>query len=375
MLNSARPSVMSPKDKEFKYILVALIVILGMVIFKELRPYISGFLGAATLYVILNGQMNFFAKKLHLGRALGAFIILIEALLFFLIPLTGIAFLAVDTISGIHIDPEAILTKINEIIDTIEKRTGYELLSPENLSILPKIGSTVVQALGSSLYSFVINMLVILFVLYYMLYSSANLENMIREILPFREENKKILLEETKSIIQANAIGIPLLAGIQGIFAYFGYMFFGVENAVLFAFMTAFSTIIPILGTAIVWAPLSVGIMISGDLYNGFLLLMYGFFIIGGVDNVARFMLQKILADIHPLITVFGVLIGLPMFGFWGVIFGPLLLSLFILFLNMYRHEYVPGSTADPRVTTKMKAAKIPKYNKKFLFGFKKKKK
>ena len=58
------------------------------------------------------------------------------------------------------------------------------------------------------------------------------------------------------------------------------------------------------------------------------------------------------------------MLIGIPMFGFWGVIFGPLILSLFILFFNMYRHEYVPGSKAEPRVTTRMRArkVKIPKY-------------
>ena len=82
-------------------------------------------------------------------------------------------------------------------------------------------------------------------------------------------------------------------------------------------------------------------------------------FIIGGVDNVARLLLQKKLADIHPLITVFGVLIGIPIFGFWGVIFGPLLLSLFILFFNMYRHEYVAGSKAEPRVTTRSKVRKV----------------
>ena len=92
---------------------------------------------------------------------------------------------------------------------------------------------------------------------------------------------------------------------------------------------------------------------------NGIGLAIYGLIIVGGVDNVARFLLQKKLADIHPLITVFGVLIGIPMFGFWGIIFGPLLLSLFILFFNMYRHEYVKGSKAEPRVTTRMKARKV----------------
>ncbi|MDR1517449.1 MAG: AI-2E family transporter [Dysgonamonadaceae bacterium] len=374
MLNNAHPSGSSNKDKEYKYILIGLILMLAIILFQELRPYVSGFLGAATLYVILKGQMPFFTQKLHLGRGLAAAIIIIEALLFFLIPLTGLTFLVADTLSGIHIDPDAIKNQATDLIDTLEERLGFQILTAENLSFIPKVGTSIVQALGASLYSFIINILVILFLLYYMLFSSKSFENIIREILPFQEENKKILAEETKLIIQANAIGIPLLAAVQGIFAYFGYLFFGVNNPMLYALLTAFCTILPIVGTLIVWLPLSISITVSGDITNGVLLFVYGFLIIGGVDNVARFMLQKILADIHPLITIFGVLVGVPMFGFWGVIFGPLILSLFILFLNMYRNKYVPGSKASPRVTTKMKPAKIPTY-KSPTVSFKKKQK
>jgi predicted PurR-regulated permease PerM len=225
--------------------------------------------------------------------------------------------------------------------------------------MIPKAGTNILQVLGSSIYSFVINVVVILFVLYYMLLSNDTLEKAMREILPFKEENKQIVAEETRMIIQANAIGIPLLAIIQGVFAYMGYLFLGVDNAILYAILTAFATIIPLVGTTIVWAPLGIGLLLNGDYVNGIVLLLYGFIIIGGVDNVARFLLQKQLANIHPLITIFGVFIGIPMFGFWGVIFGPLLISLFILFFNMYRHEYVPGSKAEPRVTTRYKVPKV----------------
>jgi predicted PurR-regulated permease PerM len=252
-----------------------------------------------------------------------------------------------------------ILEDVNAFILSLEERLGFNLFTPENLSGLPKLGTNLLQILGNSIYSFVINVIVILFVLYYMLYSNDEFEKSIREILPFKEENKQILAEETRLIIQANAIGIPLMAIIQGLFAYLGYLIFGVESALFYAILTAFSTILPLVGTMIVWVPLSISLLIGGDIVNGVSLAIYGMFIIGGVDNVARFLLQKKLADIHPLITVFGVLIGIPMFGFWGIIFGPLLLSLFILFFNMYRHEYVKGSKAEPRVTTRIKARKV----------------
>ncbi|MBK5195178.1 MAG: AI-2E family transporter [Proteiniphilum sp.] len=352
------------KNIQYKYILIGLLILLGLIIFKFTRPYMSGFLGAATLYVIFNGQQKILTNKYKIKKSLSALLIVLEVFFFILIPLTGITFFVINTFSGVTIDPQAILEDITAFMLSLEERLGFNLFTPGNLSGLPKIGTDILQLLGNSIYSFVINIVVILFVLYYMLYSNDEFEKSIREILPFKEENKQILAEETRLIIQANTIGIPLMAIIQGIFAYLGYLIFGVEGAIMYAVLTAFSTILPLVGTMIVWVPLGIGLLVSGDYVNGIALLIYGTFIIGGVDNVARFLLQKKLADIHPLITVFGVLIGLPMFGFWGIIFGPLILSLFILFFNMYRHEYVRGSKAEPRVTTRFKSrqVKIPGY-------------
>ena len=351
-------------NSKYRYILIGFILLLGLIIFKFTRPYMSGFLGAATLYIIVIGQHRYLTQKLNIKKGLSALLIVLEVLIFILIPLTGIAFLVIDTFSGITINPEVILGQINDFINSLETRLGSTFFTPENLSILPRAGTNILQILGNSVYSFIINVVVILFVLYYMLYSNEDLERAITEILPFKDENKEILIDETRLIIQANAIGIPLMAILQGFFAYMGYLFWSKQCSSL-CNSNSLCNHSSLVGTMIIWVPLGIGLLIGGDLVNGIGLLIYGLFIIGGVDNVARFLLQKKLADIHPLITVFGVLIGIPIFGFWGVIFGPLLLSLFILIFNMYRHEYVQGSKAEPRVTTRFKAkqVKIPRYN------------
>ena len=362
------------KKTQYKYVLVGLLIALGLVIFLFGRIYLSGFLGAATLYVILNGQQKFLTKKLKFSRGLSALLLVLEALFLFLIPLTGIVLLVVSTLSDITIDPEAILLQINNSAAIIEERFGVDLLSTDNLAALPGMVANILQTIGGGIFSFAINMIVILFVLYYMLYNNDSFEKAIREMLPFKEENKQILGEETRLIIQANAIGIPVLGFIQGAFAYFGYVFFGVEGALLFAVLTGFASLVPLLGTMLVYVPISVGMLLAGDYGTGIGMFIYGFFIIGGVDNVARFILQKKLADIHPLITVFGVLIGIAMFGFWGVIFGPLILSLFMLFVNMYRHEYVPGSVAEPRITTRYKEGEKVKMFRNMFMSKKKKK-
>ena len=144
-------------------------------------------------------------------------------------------------------------------------------------------------------------------------------------------------------IVRSNAIGIPLLAIIQGGVAMIGYFIFGAPDALLLGFLTCFATVIPMVGTALVWFPVAVYMAVTGDWFNAIGLAAYGGIVVSQLDNLIRFILQKRMADIHPLITIFGVVIGLSLFGFMGVIFGPLLLSLFFLFVDMFKREYLDG--------------------------------
>ena len=160
-------------------------------------------------------------------------------------------------------------------------------------------------------------------------------------ILPFSDENKKNVLNEINMIVTSNAIGIPLLAIIQGLIALLGYWIFDVPSPFLFGFLTCFATIIPVVGTALVWLPLALYMTLTGDWVNAAGLTAYALIIITNVDNLIRFILQKKMADTHPLITIFGVIIGLSLFGFMGIIFGPLLISIFILCFNIFKEKYL----------------------------------
>jgi predicted PurR-regulated permease PerM len=193
----------------------------------------------------------------------------------------------------------------------------------------------------SNVTSLFVNVTLLVFVLYFMLISHKEIEKYAYDLLPFRNENKLIMLHEAKVIIHSTAFGIPLLAIIQGGFAYVGYAIFGVNEPVLYALFTSFATVIPIFGTALVWAPICIFLFISKDWGNAIGLTLYCLLVISNVDNVARLILQKKMGDIHPLITVFGVLVGLYVFGFWGIIFGPLILSLLCLFVDFFKKEYI----------------------------------
>lgn len=333
--------------------LITLILVLLLIIGKHALPYMSGVLGALTIYVLLRGQMKWLVERKHWGRSWAASLLTVEAIFFFLIPILGIVLMLIDLFSTF--DPESLnvlTTQAQEMIQQVEDRFGIELWSEENLQKLTSVSTSLVKGLLQGMSSFFLNAFIILFLLYFMLRGYDQFEAAVEELLPFTGKNKRTVSSETISIVKSNAIGIPVLALVQGVFAYIGYLIFGVENALLFAVLTTFTTIIPVLGTMIVWVPMAIIMGINGDWLNAILLGAYGFIVIGGVDNVARLLLQKQMANIHPLITIFGVFIGLSLFGFWGVIFGPLILSLIVLFINLYRHDYVPGSKAKPSAST-----------------------
>jgi predicted PurR-regulated permease PerM len=96
----------------------------------------------------------------------------------------------------------------------------------------------------------------------------------------------------------------------------------------------------PVVGATLAYVPVAILFFANGMNIKGVIMLVYGFGIISTIDSVFRFWLQKQIGDVHPLITAFGVIIGLSLFGFIGLIFGPILISIFILMIKIYVNEF-----------------------------------
>ena len=332
---------MSTKEQYWKYSLITIIIGLGIILARQITPFLGGLLGALTIYILVRRQMIYLSEKRKIKRTIAATVITAEAILCFLVPLALVVWLAVVNLQNINLDPQAVIAPFEEAASIIKARTGYNVLSGNSLSFfissLPRIGQTLMGGISS----FIVNMFVLVFVLYFMLIGGKKMEQYVNELLPFNETNTQEIVHEINMIVRSNAIGIPLLAIIQGGVAMIGYLLFGAPNILLLGFLTCFATIIPMVGTALVWFPVAAYLAIRGDWFNAIGIAAYGAIVVSQSDNLIRFILQKKMADTHPLITIFGVVIGLPIFGFMGVIFGPLLLSLFFLFVDMFKKEYL----------------------------------
>ena len=332
---------MSTKEQYWKYSLIVIILFMGIIIFRQITPFLGGLLGALTIYILVRGQMRYLVEKRKLKRSLSALLITAETIFVFLIPLGLTVWMVVNKLQDINLDPQTYIAPIQQVAEFIKEKTGYDVLGKDTLtfivSILPRIGQIIMESISS----LAINLFVMIFVLYFMLIGGKKMEAYVNDILPFNETNTQEVIHEINMIVRSNAIGIPLLAIIQGGVAMIGYLLFEAPNILMLGFLTCFATIIPMVGTALVWFPVAAYLAISGDWFNAIGIAAYGAIVVSQSDNLIRFILQKKMADTHPLITIFGVVIGLPLFGFMGVIFGPLLLSLFFLFVDMFKKEYL----------------------------------
>lgn len=283
---------MSVKEQYRKYSLITIILGLGLLLFLKMTPFMGGILGACTIYIMVRDQMLYLTQK-KIRKSVTAIILLIEAILCFLVPLSLAVWLLISKLQTVNVDTATFVDTITNLADWIRRKTEYDLLSKENISSIASILPGIGQFLMGGISSFAVNLFVLVFVLYFMLIGGTKMEQYIYELLPFSDSNKKHVMNEINMIVRANAIGIPLLAIIQGAIATLGYYLFDAPSALLFGFLTCFATVIPIVGTTLVWFPLAAYMAISGDWPHAIGLLLYCGLIVTNIDNLIRFILQK----------------------------------------------------------------------------------
>jgi predicted PurR-regulated permease PerM len=360
-------TVEQPKSPNFndrikQILLLLLIILLIFLSVKELTVFMPGVLGAVTLYIL--SRANYFQlvynKKWKKGKAAGLYI------LYYLILLGLPVFLAITLISpkvnSFIADPNATIEKAKAAIMSVQEKFGISFVSQSSLqNALNKISAFLPSIINSTA-TLLTNLIIMLFFLYYMLYHGTEIEKTLFRIIPLKDANTNMLASETKKIVKANALGIPLISIIQGLTATLGYFIFGIEEWALWGFITGIFAFFPIVGTMIVWVPLVIYTFATGNSTNGILLMVYSIIVTGNIDYIARITIMKKIGNVHPVITVLGVLIGVGLFGFIGLIFGPLLVNYIIVLFKIYMNEFVEPLAKEKDIITDVKeiAAVVP---------------
>lgn len=320
---------------------IAIILFLGIVLFRELWFFLSAFLGAVTFYVLMRNRMFYLTEKKGWRKGAAATVLMLLSFFVILLPLGLFANIVYSKVSYVVIHSSELIQSLKTSLTQLKEKLGFQIINPNAVDqlgpylaqLLPKVLGVTVNTvtLIASLY----------FILYFMLVSGRSMEKALYEYIPLRDDNVELIGKELRTNVIANTIGIPLIAIIQGVVALIGYLLLGVSEPWVWFVATCVAAMMPVVGAALIYVPLSLMFFAQGNTTKGIMLLLWGGLLVGLVDNLFRFLLNKKLGDIHPLITVFGVIIGVQLFGFIGLVFGPLLISMFILLLRIYSSEFL----------------------------------
>jgi predicted PurR-regulated permease PerM len=329
---------------------IAIIIFLGIVLFRELWFFLSAFLGAVTFYVIMRERMFYLTEKRQWKASSAAWVMMLLSFFVILVPIGLLGNILYSKISYVVTHSSELIHSLKVAAAQVKAKIGYQIIDPNAIDRLgPKLAELLPKVLGVTM-----NTLTLIssmyFILYFMLVNGRDMEEALYEYIPLKDSNVELIGKEVRTMVISNVIGIPLIALIQGLVGLIGYLIIGIPEPWLWFVSTSIAAMMPVVGAALIYVPLTIMMFAQGHTGKGIAMAVWGFGFIGLVDNLFRFMLNKRLGDIHPLITIFGVIIGIQLFGFIGLIFGPLLISLFILLLRIYSSEFIVKKRVINRV-------------------------
>lgn len=323
----------------------ALIIGLGATIVVALLPFAAGLLGAAVLYVISAPVHRRLCRTLP--PRLAAVVVMLGALVLILLP--------VATLLGL------VLSEAPETLHQMQESQAFERVSRLRIggidvgAQLAEAGGTLVSWASSQAVVFfgsaargLLSLVIAFFGLYYLLMSPGAVWPHIRELLPFSDATAERLKVRFLLVTEATLIGTLLTAILQGTMV--GVTFWALElpAAVFWGFITAIVSVLPVMGSALVWLPAAVALVVNGRIGAAAVMMLVGG-AAGSMDNIVRLVVFRAVSNIHPMATLVGAFAGLKYFGLLGVLLGPLAIAYFFELLKMYREEYVAAAPeGDP---------------------------
>lgn len=316
-----------------------MVALLGLLIVIALAPYASGLLGAPVLYIILAPLHAWTVPKVR-SRTLASSLMIVVGLVGIVLPFSWMVSLLV----GQAQDAAAAVVD-SPILDRLDTLTiGPYAIGQE----IKELGSRLVGMLGGGAISLlgrvtriVLNLVFAFTGLFFILQSPDGAWRAVRPYIPFSDDNVTVLRDRFAAVTKSTVLGTGLSAVAQGVLMALAFTVLGLGNAVFWGAVTVVFSILPVLGSGLIWAPGAIVLFTNDRLAAAVGLLVFGVLIIANVDNVIRPWVSNRYAQIHPMITLVGAIAGVSYLGILGLLIGPLALSYFFELLRMYRREYL----------------------------------
>jgi len=330
------------------------VLLLGYLAYRIFEPFFSPLLWAAILAVLTYPLYERASKRLGANRGAlvttaGVTLVLIVPMIFVLGAFVRQAVAAVHSVQlGVELGR---YSWVNRLWETLQSR--FPRLIPSDLgdavhNYAEQAAGYAAARVGGILRNTAILLMDTAFTILAMFYfyrDGAAIVKRIRDGLPFEEAQRLNVVKDTHSLIFATVLSTLTAAAVHGVIGSLAFAFAGIKSPVFWGVLMGFFSFIPLIGTALIWVPLSLSLMLGGHLTAGIGLAAICSLVIGMIDNVVRPLMISGRAEMSTLLIFIGVLGGIEAFGLLGVVLGPVILAIAASLLNVY----VPGEISGGR--------------------------
>jgi len=206
-------------------------------------------------------------------------------------------------------------------------------------------------AFVKNIFFIIFDVVVLVFTLFFFLRDGSKMVRWVADLVPMEQENKILIIQRLDRTLSAVVRGVFITASVQGLLAGIGFAIAGVHFPVLLGFATAFMAMVPFAGAASIWLPVALYVLVKGSMGWGIFLLIWGFALVSLIDNFLRPIIIGEKAKLPVLLLFLGILGGLQVYGFAGILIGPLMIASVLAFAKIYREQYhksPAGKTDNP---------------------------
>ena len=325
------------------------------------RPYATPILFACVVAIIFQPVHHRISRILR-GRNFSAVVSTVLTALLFVVPLTFLLIAVSNEIADLYYSISNrsggargiiayLLHSVERIIAWGGQRFGLPQVNLQQMVLhrleglsgsLTRLGSLLV----ANAFSFLVNAIIAVVILFFLYRDGDVALSKTMAFLPFRQDRLEELRRRINSTIVANFYGGVAVGALQGTLTGFTFWVLRLDSPVLWGVVTGFLSLIPMVGSAGVWAPASIVLLATGHVAKGIILLIIGAMIIGSVDNIVRPLIVRKSVRLHTLLVFFSILGGLQAFGVLGLFVGPVILSLTAALLGMLQQDLGTGNSA-----------------------------
>jgi predicted PurR-regulated permease PerM len=360
------PGGSTPADPEHRTLLL-LWVAVSLALMGILLPFYSTLLWSGIIALLFAPLHRRLQQRLGHRRTLASLLTILVAVVIVVVPFAVLSVMLAHEAAGLlarlqsgEFDPSTYLRGVFDALpgwavkllqhfglsdfDTLQLRLGTRLEQ------FGGFVATQALSLGQGTFEFAASLLITPYLSFFLIRDGDRIVCAMRQAIPLKPAHKQELLQTFSHVIRATVKGNLAVAAIQGALGGLAFWFFGVRGALLWGVVMAFLSLLPAVGAALVWLPLVVWFLLTGSIWQGLVLAVWGVLVIGLVDNLLRPMLvgkATLLPDYVIMITTLG---GLVVFGVNGFVIGPAIAAMFFAVWHLYlltRPAEVPAASSQ----------------------------